>query len=214
MLVIGDSHAAQLNYFFDVVGNESGVAYRVLTGSSCVPIPAFDLERLPRWARKPCQAQIDAVAQSMLNFDKIIVAGMWQYQMQSPAFAQAMRAFLVDTSYAGKQVVLLAQIPMFESNVQRVRRFRELGLSAPLVSSSWQGANQLLRALAEGIPNVRFMDFSTSAFFADAPYQDGELIYQDSHHLNEVGARRYGYFASRQLQRLFEQPQSSVSLKP
>ncbi|WP_324272470.1 hypothetical protein, partial [Pseudomonas aeruginosa] len=37
---------------------------------------------------------IDAVAQSMLNFDKIIVAGMWQYQMQSPAFAQAMRAFL------------------------------------------------------------------------------------------------------------------------
>ncbi|MDF5856002.1 acyltransferase family protein [Pseudomonas aeruginosa] len=214
VLVIGDSHAAQLNYFFDVVGNESGVAYRVLTGSSCVPIPAFDLERLPRWARKPCQAQIDAVAQSMLNFDKIIVAGMWQYQMQSPAFAQAMRAFLVDTSYAGKQVVLLAQIPMFESNVQRVRRFRELGLSAPLVSSSWQGANQQLRALAEGIPNVRFMDFSTSAFFADAPYQDGELIYQDSHHLNEVGARRYGYFASRQLQRLFEQPQSSVSLKP
>ncbi|HFN4048006.1 TPA: acyltransferase family protein [Pseudomonas aeruginosa] len=214
VLVIGDSHAAQLNYFFDVVGNESGVAYRVLTGSSCVPIPAFDLERLPRWARKPCQAQIDAVAQSMLNFDKIIVAGMWQYQMQSPAFAQAMRAFLVDTSYAGKQVVLLGQIPMFESNVQRVRRFRELGLSAPLVSSSWQGANQLLRALAEGIPNVRFMDFSTSAFFADAPYQDGELIYQDSHHLNEVGARRYGYFASRQLQRLFEQPQSSVSLKP
>lgn len=157
--MIGDSHAAQLNYFFDVVGNESGVAYRVLTGSSCVPIPAFDLERLPRWARKPCQAQIDAVAQSMLNFDKIIVAGMWQYQMQSPAFAQAMRAFLVDTSYAGKQVVLLGQIPMFESNVQRVRRFRELGLSAPLVSSSWQGANQLLRALAEGIPNVRFMDF-------------------------------------------------------
>lgn len=214
VLVIGDSHAAQLNYFFDVVGNESGVAYRVLTGSSCVPIPAFDLERLPRWARKPCQAQIDAVAQSMLNFDKIIVAGMWQYQMQSPAFAQAMRAFLVDTSYAGKQVVLLGQIPMFESNVQRVRRFRELGLSAPLVSSSWQGANQQLRALAEGIPNVRFMDFSTSAFFADAPYQDGELIYQDSHHLNEVGARRYGYFASRQLQRLFEQPQSSVSLKP
>ena len=214
VLVIGDSHAAQLNYFFDVVGNESGVAYRVLTGSSCVPIPAFDLERLPRWARKPCQAQIDTVAQSMLNFDKIIVAGMWQYQMQSPAFAQAMRAFLVDTSYAGKQVVLLAQIPMFESNVQRVRRFRELGLSAPLVSSSWQGANQQLRALAEGIPNVRFMDFSSSAFFADAPYQDGELIYQDSHHLNEVGARRYGYFASRQLQRLFEQPQSSVSLKP
>lgn len=88
------------------------------------------------------------------------------------------------------------------------------GFVSLLVSSSWQGANQLLRALAEGIPNVRFMDFSTSAFFADAPYQDGELIYQDSHHLNEVGARRYGYFASRQLQRLFEQPQSSVSLKP
>lgn len=215
VLVIGDSHAAQLNYFFDVVGDETGVAYRVLSGSSCVPIKAFDLERLPGWAQKTCKAQIDAVAQLMPSFDKIIVAGMWQYQMQSPAFVEAMRTFLLDASHAGKQVVVLAQIPMFESNVQRLRRFAALGLSAPLLpNSQWQDANRQLQAVATGIPNVHFMDFADSSFFAHAPYQDGELIYQDNHHLNEVGARHYGHFASAQLQRFFDQPQSSVSLKP
>lgn len=77
VLVIGDSHAAQLNYFFDRVGEEEGVAYRVLSSSSCVPISGFDVERLPGWAQKPCRSQIKAVAREMSKVDRLIVAGMW-----------------------------------------------------------------------------------------------------------------------------------------
>lgn len=215
VLVIGDSHAAQLNYFFDVAGGESGLAYQILTGSSCVPIAGFDLKRLPTWAQRPCQIQIDAVEKLLPKYDKIIVAGMWQLQMQSPEFVQAMRVFLVNASLANKQVALLAQVPMFESNVQRLRRFKELGFPAPLrLNSQWQAANQHLQLLAKEIPNVQFTNFSSDSFFANAPYQGEELIYYDSHHLNEVGARRYGHFASSQVQRLFERPRSSVSLQP
>lgn len=215
VLVIGDSHAAQLNYFFDVAGNEQGIAYRVLTGSSCVPIPGFDVQRLPGWAQKPCRAQMTAVAQIMPQMKKLIVAGMWQYQMQSPVFVEALRDFLQSAADAGKQIVVLAQIPMFESNVQRVRRFTEIGLAAPLAfNREWSEANRQVEAIAKGIPGVQYLDFSTSSFFAAAPYQDGQLIYRDSHHLNELGARRYGYFAAGALQRAFDQPQSSVSLKP
>ncbi|MCX2889734.1 acyltransferase family protein [Pseudomonas sp. DCB_BI] len=214
-LVIGDSHAAQLNHFFDQVGNEQGVAYRVLTASSCVPIPGFDIERLPTWAQKACRDQVAAVAKALPEVDRVIVAGMWQYQMQSQAFTKALTDFLTTTAGAHKNVVVLAQVPMFETDVQRVRRFTELGLSAPLTfNREWQAANQQVKAIADRTPGARFLDFSSSSFFAAAPYEHGLLIYRDSHHLNEVGASRYGHYAAQQLQRAFDQPQSNVSLKP
>lgn len=214
ILVIGDSHAAQLNYFFDQAGTEQGVAYRVLTASSCVPIPGFDVERLPDYAQQACRSQIIAVKQALVTMDKVIIAGMWQYQMPSPAFVKALQAFLDDATTAHKQVVILGQVPMFRSDVQRVRRFRELGLPATLAfNDEWRVANQQVEMLATGRAGVHFVDFSNSGFFADAPYEHGELIYQDTHHLNEIGARRYGHFAGGQLQRLFDQTQSSVSLK-
>lgn len=214
VLVIGDSHAAQLNYFFDEIGDKQGVAYRVLTGSSCVPIPGFDIERLADWAQSACQAQIETIAGLMPAFDRIIVAGMWQYHMQSQAFTESLRAFLVEADRAGKQVVLLAQIPMFDTNVQRVRRFTELGLSTSLrPNKEWQGANQQVLELAKGISGVRFIDYSSSGFFVDAPYRNGELIYHDNHHLNEVGARLYGRYVSSQVQTFFDQPPPAMSFK-
>ncbi|MEW5624800.1 acyltransferase family protein [Pseudomonas putida] len=215
VLVIGDSHAAQLNYFFDQVGTRQGVAYRVLTASSCVPIPGFDVERLPAWAHAACRAQIEAVSHELPNFDQLIIAGMWQYQMQSQAFAKTLGDFLYDSVKGHKRVLVLAQVPMFETDVQRVRRFTELGLPAPLAfNRQWQAANQQVKEIVQRTPGVRFLDFSNSEFFASAPYQHGTLIYRDRHHLNEVGANRYGQYAAEQLQRIFDQPQSNVSLKP
>lgn len=215
VLVLGDSHAAQLNYFFDQVGQEQGVAYRVLTASSCVPIPGFDVERLPVWAQRPCHKQIEAVARELPKVDRVIIAGMWQYQMQSPVYVEAFADFLANTAQAQKTVVVLAQVPMFDSDVQRARRLMALGLPAPLIlNGEWQAANRQVEAIVHRIHGARFLDFSGSSFFARAPYQDGVLIYRDSSHLNEVGARRYGHYAAEKLQRTFDQPQSNVSLKP
>lgn len=214
VLVIGDSHAAQLNYFLDQAGGEQGVAYRVLTASSCVPISNFDVERLPEYAQQPCRSQIIAVEQALLTMDKLIIAGMWQYQMQSPAFIEAFQAFLKGAAAAHKQVVVMGQVPTFRSDVQRVLRFRALGLPAALsLSGEWKLANEQVATLVAHISGVHYVDFSSSSFFLDAPYEHGELIYQDSHHLNELGSRRYGHFAGRQLQQLFEPTQSSVDLK-
>ncbi len=214
ILVIGDSHAAQLNYFFDQAGTELGIAYRVLTASSCVPIPGFDIERLPEWAREPCKAQIAAVEEALPHTDKLIIAALWQYQMQSAPFVTALKSFLDDLERSGKQVIVMGQVPMFSSNVQRVRRFQEIGLPASLVlGDDWRIANRQVEAVAASYKSVHYVDFSSSAFFADAPYDQGDLIYLDNQHLNEVGSRRYGHFAGAKLQSLFESTQSEVSLK-
>ncbi len=205
VLVIGDSHAAQLNYFFDEVGNELQTAYRVLTASSCVPIPGFDVERLPADAQNACTMQMEAVVAQLLSARKVIIAGMWQYQMKSPAFVKAFELFLKQSAQEGRRVVVLAQVPMFQSNVMRVRRFNELGLPVSLsLNTEWIAANSQVEAIVNRLDGVQFLDFSGSSFFADAPFWQGALIYSDSHHLNERGAHQYGRYAAVRLQHLFD----------
>ena len=44
ILLMGDSHAAQLNLFADIVGKNLGIRFEVISASSCVPIEGFDTE--------------------------------------------------------------------------------------------------------------------------------------------------------------------------
>ncbi|WP_414156935.1 hypothetical protein [Pseudomonas sp. BNK-15] len=113
-----------------------------------------------------------------------------------------------------KQNVVLGQVPMFKTDVQRIRRFTEIGLLAPLsLNGEWRSANDQVENIVSRTPNARFLDFSNSSFFSAAPYDQGVLIYRDTHHLNEQEARRYGRYAADELQRAFALPQSTVNLK-
>ncbi|NQD91920.1 acyltransferase [Pseudomonas sp. CrR25] len=194
-LLLGDSHGAQLNHFFDVVGTANKFNVRIITGSSCVPITGFDVERLPKWAQLACLAQIDAAKAFVDNSDTIIFAGMWQYQTQSAAFMVAFDAFLNSANAQGKKVLVMAQIPMFASNLLRVQRFSSLGFPVTVENNDeWQQANIEIAKVADKYPLVEFIDFSNSDFFSSAPFGSDILLYQDNHHLNEVGARNYGQF--------------------
>lgn len=172
-----------------------------------MPIPKFDVERLPAWAQIICALQSHAETAELPVARSNIVAGMWQYQMQSPAFAQALQKFLEQGAAGHKQVLVLAQIPMLDTDVTRVRRFSELGLPIQLFrNKELTSAIKQVDNLVRGLQGIHFLNFSESSFFAHAPYLQGELIYRDSHHLNEVGARLYGRFAATQLQHVFDNP--------
>lgn len=192
-LVLGDSHAAQLNYFFDAAGKQQKFAVQVVSASNCVPIPGFDVERIPDYSRADCLAQSQALAPMLARTDKVIIAGMWQWQGQSDAFLQALADFVKRLASQDKRVIVLGQVPMFEVNVQRMQRFSVLGMHmAPALDATWKNGNSKVAERLAGIDNVQFLDFSSLPFFQRAPYENGMLIYQDNHHLNELGARRYG----------------------
>ncbi len=214
-LVIGDSHAAQLNFAFDELGNELGGAYRLISASNCVPIPGFDVERLADWAKPGCQTQMQVVAQDLPNTQNVIIAGMWQLHVQSPAFLVAFEHFLRSSAEQGKHLVVLAQVPMFVANPLRLQRFHALGLPVQaLQNDSWQAANSLVRAIVEGAPGARFIDMSASALFNDAPYYQGTLMYLDNHHLNQLGARAYGHEAVARFRNEFTQSQAHKGFQP
>lgn len=198
-LVIGDSHAAELNLFFDEIGQSAGSAFKVVTASSCIPIKNFDVDRIPDWARKDCKAQIGHVKQLLPEFKTVVVAGMWSYQLKSKKFVQAFNSFLEDSRKNGQHVVVLAQLPMLNANPIRVERLRKLGYISQLHKMSIVDlANEQLNQITKPYGNVNYINFSDADLFVDLPFYAGQLIYFDAHHLNEVGAVRYAQIAGPQ----------------
>lgn len=193
VLVIGDSHAAQLNFAFDVIGKQYDIPFKVLTASSCVPIQGFDVERLPDWSRKPCLDQIKYVAQFFDSADVVILAGKWHWQTQSPMFLEAFKIFLTDMQKRGVRLIVLGQVPMLAEDVGRLYRFSSLGFSqdkANVVSTI--ESNEQVGQLVSQYTNASFIDVANFEMFQAPPIFDGKLIYSDSHHLNEAGALAYG----------------------
>src|SRR5690606_8442717 len=103
VLMFGDSHAAMLNSFIDVVGEHEGWAANVVTGSSCSPVFDYDETVLPGWAQAPCSALKDYVANEYQNYDAVLFASLW-------AFHLGMHDELADKRYLEKLEITLKEI--------------------------------------------------------------------------------------------------------
>lgn len=197
ILVIGDSHAAELNEFFNIYGKHNNTEYKILTSSSCVPIEGFDYHGLPLWAQKSCQMMIEEIHGELKNYSNIIIAGMWSYQLQSTEFYTTLNKFI--QLHPNKKFMLVSQAPLLDSNLQRILRLKFLNL--PFVSAidkSYISANNKINSLAHNYNNVKFI--STSEFFAqlnDFPFKDNKPLYFDKSHLNMFGVHEMAnYFTS------------------
>lgn len=194
LLLIGDSHAAQLNLFVDEIGQRQNLTIRVLSASSCVPIPGFDIDRIAEFARQECTQQIREASLAAASANTILVAGKWTYQTPSQRFMEAMDRYLTEQTRLGKRVIVLAQIPPLLANPLRVQRWTSLGFSGPAIQMDPTGraANERMRDLVARHHSAAFWDLSTEVFLEQARTQDVTALYSDSHHLNEVGARTFG----------------------
>ncbi|ART56107.1 acyltransferase [Acidovorax carolinensis] len=192
VLVLGDSHAAMLNIFFDRLGKELGFKARIITASSCVTIPGFDYQRIGEWARKPCLEQIANAGEYLPKVKIIFLAAFWSWQFDSPEFNDALKEFLAKQSAIGKKIYLMEQEPLLDRNPQRALSFRALGLHPEVViSNKYKEVNSRLNDYMGKYPAVTSLNFEQTGVFANIPFHQGELLYMDEHHLNEVGATRY-----------------------
>jgi hypothetical protein len=193
ILLIGDSHAAQLNLATDVAGEALGIGFEVISASSCVPLADFNVKKLPEWAQEACIKQIEVVAKKLKTAKYVILAGMWSYQFQDLTFPGGLISF-VETSLAnGQQVGILAQIPKLTHNPRRLSRLRYLGVNLPTqLNEDWAKANSGLIELLNKYPRIEIYEPSHSELLAKSPFYKQTLIYHDEHHLNEIGATYYG----------------------
>lgn len=192
VLVLGDSHAAMLNLFFDYLGKELGFKARIITASSCVTIPGFDYQRIAEWAHKPCLAQIEQAKKYLVNSEVIFLASMWSWHLTSSNFQDAIELFLAKKSQEGSKIYILEQVPLLSKKPLRALRFQTLGLRSKIdVDSTYQQANARVQYLTSSYSGVISLNFEHTGFFEYAPFIDGVPIYLDESHLNEEGARRY-----------------------
>ena len=197
ILVIGDSHAAMLNNFFDQLGKELDFSARIITASSCVTIPNFDYERLPEWAQKPCINQIEYAKSYIESANTIIIAGAWDYQTKSQNFINALNRFLSENNKPSKRIYILSQIPKISINTQRLLRFSSLGLPTKFeLNDSYKKANIIIENLGKNYKTTQFINLTELDLFKNPPFYELktgkiEYIYYDEHHLNEIGAQYY-----------------------
>lgn len=197
VLVLGDSHAAMLNHFFDYLGKELGFKARVITASSCVTIPGFDYERIPEWAQASCTSQIEVVENLIKQARIIIVAGMWSFHAESNKFREAYRAFLDKNP---TQKFIFPQVPEISLSANKAERFKEIGLESSVgIKADYQVANTVIGELTENRKGSIYMRLNGDDFFEKAPFYRGTLIYSDTHHLNEVGALAYAVSLKKQV---------------
>lgn len=212
VLVLGDSHAAMLNHFFDYIGKELRFKARIITASSCVTIPGFDYERLPKWAQDACVRQLEEVERHLARAKTIILAGMWTYQIESSEFQSVFSKFLRKMSETNRRIIVLSQVPLLKSNPLRTYRFNNLGIGSEIsVKKSYAQANSKIKVLSENKKGVIFLDLSDLHLFNSPPLYNELLTYFDSHHLNEIGARRYAFYAVNNFRRILGKPGFDVS---
>jgi hypothetical protein len=194
ILLIGDSHAAQLNLATDLAGETLGIGFEVVSASSCMPLTGFNVKKIPEWAQKACTKQIDAVAKKLKMTKQVILAGMWSYQFQDSTFPGVLISFIEKAEANGQGVAILGQIPKLIQNPRRLSRLRYFGINLPVqLDDDWAKANSNLIEILNKYPKIQFFEPGHSELLATPPYYRQSLIYHDEHHLNEIGATHYGH---------------------
>ena len=188
---------------------------RVITASNCVTIYGFDWDRIPDYSQSACKSSIVQAEQYIGEVDTVIIAGMWQYHAKSERFMAALEGYIRGAANRGKNIIVIAQVPMLSGNVQRANRFESLGIKfgGSSIHPEWQAANEAVMNLVAGIPNVRFIDFSNEALFRSLPFYNGIPIYHDSNHLNESGSKELGKAAVQTMTGFINADWPSVSVR-
>lgn len=205
VLVLGDSHAAMLNHFFDYLGKKFGFKARVITASSCITIPGFDYQRIAEWAHKPCLSQIDEAQKYIQSSQVIFLAAFWVWQFESEKNKMAVADFIKNVK---QPVFIISQEPLLKKHPIRSLKFEHLGLpSKPMtIDPGYITANNTLMDIAKNSKSTKFLELNTLPMFNTAPIYNGELMYYDEHHLNEVAAIEY----AKQAQKLIEKDLSNA----
>lgn len=203
VLVLGDSHAAMLNSFFDHLGKELNFKARIITASSCITIPNFDYHRIAEWGHKPCLEQIEEMKKFYNDAKTIFIAGKWNWHLRSDDFQRIFIDFLEKNKNAN--IFLISQEPLLSHHPMRNLRFEHLSITNKAgINPDYLDANIWLEGEASKQVNTTYLELNKLPIFDEVPIWNGHLTYYDEHHLNIFGAKEYARQASSKIKEAIE----------
>ena len=199
VLVTGDSHAAALNQFIDVVGKHEGWSAKVLTASSCSPVFGFDENVLPSFAHEPCDALKTYFRENYKRYDAVVLASQWAFHLgiedsgSDPNYMEKLERTLREISQVAP-VYVVSDVPTLAVSPFRTLKFSEVGqISNRASPKAYLDANEKIKELAARIPNVHYVDLSDAwTQFTPPGVYKGKPAYFDDHHLNIYGSSALG----------------------
>lgn len=200
VLVTGDSHAASLNSFIDVVGRHEGWSANVFSAGSCSPVFGLDETVLAGWAHEPCNALKRYVHDNYQRYDAVVLASQWAFQLgmedakSDPAYLEKLEQTLREIARS-IPVYVVSDVPSLAVSPFRTLRFAPVGriMDRPAPTDYLQ-ANKVIKDLVLSIPNVHYVDLSNAyAKFSPQGMYRGKAAYFDGHHLNIYGSTALGH---------------------
>ena len=193
--VLGDSHAAHLTPFIDIVGKQEGFAADVISSNSCGVALGFLLPQSDRRANR-CNPYNHFIAQKVKNYPVVFISQRWFLHTDKPGFTEHFGKMLDTLIQQGKQVYVFADTPM---NAQLPLRHyylkQRLGIDMQYVSEHKKAeiarsaeADKTIESIVKQRPAVHWVNIMTS-IPADKTI-DGLPIYFDTNHLNTHGATK------------------------
>lgn len=203
ILVIGDSHAAHLNSFFDEIGKKIGKSFFIVTASSCPPLDGYvPLDTMTEVERANCNKAISYVNAQWDNYDAIVIAGMWDYYLgydELKYYGKDILEVLKSNieKYNSKKIFIVSQIPKLAKNIKRAELLKNrYNLSSFEINSTKSDTADIAnKNINVGLTNNLekkytyidlysvFIETSKTGWFKDQP------LYFDKHHMNEYAGR-------------------------
>ncbi len=201
VLVLGDSHAVMLNLFFEQLGKELGFKARIITASSCVTIPGFDYQRIAEWAHKSCLTQIEYAKSYIKKADTIFLAAFWSWHFESQDFENILQNF-IESNKAKKYII--SQEPLLRANPMRRYKFPNTHFTVlSEINPDYINTNNKLQKISYS-GKISYLNFQDLSVFKSIPLWEGEIIYYDEHHLNEIGVKQYAKEAASRIKNIIQ----------
>jgi peptidoglycan/LPS O-acetylase OafA/YrhL len=194
-LLIGDSHAGHYLSYFDTLGKANNFGFDGRSVDGCAGVFSI-VELSPRMARLEDCRELKKFANTHSNdYSHILIAERWDARvLADDNYVNQLDQYLQKMELANVNVILLAQIPKFNCDVNRSSlisgRISWAKKCDTELDIRYQQANDIVQSLATKYANAQFGNLN-NLLCKDkcSPFLDGKLAYKDDDHLNMVGAQ-------------------------
>jgi peptidoglycan/LPS O-acetylase OafA/YrhL len=190
-IMVGDSFANHFTGMVDILAKPNGIRLMDYTLDACPPIFGHSAEVSAAYGAR-CVARNQRVLRLMEHnhYPYVVLAGAWPKDAAAADIVEASIRQVADN--AGQVIVILSNQNIDNAATCPVRRLMfgtDQTCSAPLdiTAAYWS-------AIRDRLPQVRFIDPNQVICPAGlcSSIIDGQLLYRDDAHLNDVGSRFIG----------------------
>ncbi|QFI40137.1 acyltransferase [Moritella marina ATCC 15381] len=186
-LLWGDSHAAHFAPAINQLGEIHNFSVYQRTLAQCVPL--ITSGNLGRYSNM-CSENREFIKTNIKNYDFIYLASRWESRLDIFGDVEDTVKWLSNNI---KDVYIISQVPLFESNVSKCILRKTINSSVVCnmdVNSDYRKANLKLSEMSDKYKNVHFISLDNVFCKGGecSPLINGSLSYFDSNHLSENGS--------------------------